>query len=444
MKQTIKLLINKLQMLMKKKKIHHHFKIFLFLIYVSSFHLMFTNEVKAQQQVSIEVFYQELSPYGTWIQNNEYGYVWAPHHRNNFYPYGSDGYWLFTEYGWTWVSNYSWGWAPFHYGRWFYDPFYGWVWVPGYNWGAAWVTWRYSPGYYGWAPLGPDIGFDFAFSNGYYLPSEHWHFIHQHDLGRRDIGKRILGMGGYIKYLNDSKVIDNVKHDEHQQVSYHAGPARIEVERVTGKKITALVIENATTPVQLVRKSSLKIYRPELQSEKLQPAAVAPKKFENWKGAANPKKEDEIEQHHPVKQLPEKENRQPEKPVQEKISPRQEQQQPVILEPEKEIRQPNKPVPERITPKKEQQVPEKVKPVLQPRQQEIPRKETQQPAPRKETKPIIESPSQPKPIQQRPLRQRINEVPENNYQPPVRKSVPQETPVIKQTFPPKRKPNKAA
>jgi hypothetical protein len=208
-----------------------------------------------------------------------------------------------------------------------------------------------------------------------------------------------------------------------------------------------LAIENASTPVQLVRKSSLKIYRPELKSEKMQPAAVAPKKFENWKGAANPKKADEIEEHHPVKQLPEKENRQPEKPVQEKISPRQEQpvkQLPVIHQPEKEVRQPDKPVPERVTPKKEQQVPEKVKPVLQPRQQEIPRQETQQPAPRKETKPIIESPSQPKPIQQRPLRQRINEVPENNYQPPVRKSVPQETPVIKQTFPPKRKPNKAA
>ena len=448
MKQKLKLLINKLQLLLKRKKMHHHFNIFLLFIYASSINLMFTNEVKAQPQVSIDVFYRELSPYGTWIQNNEYGYVWVPRHHDNFYPYSTGGYWLFTEYGWTWVSDYSWGWAPFHYGRWFYDPFYGWVWVPGYNWGAAWVTWRYCPGYYGWAPLGPDIGYDFAFSNGYYLPHEQWHFIHQHDLGRRDVDKRILGMGGYIKYLNDSKVIDNVKHDEHQQISYHAGPARNEVERITGKKITALAIENATTPVQLVRKSSLKIYRPELQSEKLQPAAMAPKQFENWKGAANPKKADNIEDHPPVKPLPEKEIRQPDRPIPEKISPRQEQQQPikqepVILQPEKEIRQPNKPVPERITPKQEQQVPEKEKPVIQPRQQEIPRQEIQQPVPRKENRPIIESPSQNKPIQQRPPRQRINETPENNYQPPVRKSVPQERPVLKQTLPTRKKPKMA-
>jgi hypothetical protein len=449
LKQKIKLLISKLQLLLKNKKRHHHFKIFLLLIYATTINVIFITEVKSQHQVSIDVFYRELSPYGTWIQNNEYGFVWVPHHHDNFYPYSSGGYWLFTEYGWTWVSSYSWGWAPFHYGRWFYDSFYGWVWVPGYNWGAAWVTWRYCPGYYGWAPLGPDIGYDFAFSNGYYLPHEQWHFIHQHDLGRRDVDKRILGMGGYIKYLNDSKVIDNVKHDEHQQISYHAGPARNEVERITGKKINALAIENATTPVQLVRKSSLKIYRPELQSEKLQPAAIAPKKFENWKGAANPKKADKIEDQPPVKQLPEKEIRQPEKPVPEKIPPKQEQQrpikqEPVILEPEKEIRQPVKPVPERITPKQEQQVPEKEKPVIQPRQQEIPRQEIQHTEPKtippKETRPIIEAPPKSKPIEQRPSRQRINEIPQNNNQPPVKKMTPQEMPVLKQSIPIKRRP----
>lgn len=448
MKQKIKLLINKLRSLLKKRKMHHHFNIFLLLIYATAINLMFTNKVKAQPQVSIEVFYRELSPYGTWIQNNEYGFVWVPRHHDNFYPYSTGGYWLYTEYGWTWVSSYSWGWAPFHYGRWFYDPFYGWVWVPGYNWGAAWVTWRYSPGYYGWAPLGPDIGFDFAFSNGYYLPHEHWHFIHQHDLGRRDIDKKILGMGGYIKYLSDSKVIDNVKNDQHQQISYHAGPARNEVERVTRKKITALTIENATTPVQLVRKSSLKIYRPELQSEKLQPKAVAPQKFENWKGAANPKKTDKIEEPHPVKQLPEKEIRQPDKPVPERISPRQDEQQPINKEPlkrqpEKDILQPDKPVPERITPRQEQQVPEKERPVVQPRKQELPYQEIKPAAPQKESKPIIEKPVQTKPAQQRPIPQRINEVPKKENQPPEKKMVPQERPVLKQTLPPKKRPKKA-
>jgi hypothetical protein len=94
-------------------------------------------KTQAQISMSFQVFYDELSPHGTWVYNPDYGSVWVPNLNNQFYPYGSNGYWVFTDEGWTWVSLYSWGWAPFHYGRWFYDPFYRWVWVPGYQWGCA-------------------------------------------------------------------------------------------------------------------------------------------------------------------------------------------------------------------------------------------------------------------------------------------------------------------
>src|SRR3954467_5611117 len=84
-----------------------------------------TNTAKAQPGVSVSfsVFYDNLSPYGDWIQDPHYGYVWAPHVSVGFRPYYSSGYWVMTEYGNTWVSRYPWGWAPFHYGRWMYDPF---------------------------------------------------------------------------------------------------------------------------------------------------------------------------------------------------------------------------------------------------------------------------------------------------------------------------------
>ncbi|MEI7662892.1 MAG: DUF6600 domain-containing protein, partial [Bacteroidota bacterium] len=67
--------------------------------------------------VSFQVFYNELSPYGSWIENPQYGYVWVPDVSPGFIPYSTNGYWVFTDEGWTWVSNYAWGWAPFHYGR---------------------------------------------------------------------------------------------------------------------------------------------------------------------------------------------------------------------------------------------------------------------------------------------------------------------------------------
>ena len=105
--------------------------------------------------VSLQVFYDDLSPYGQWVNDPDYGYVWAPSVASDFSPYSSDGHWVLTDEGWTWVSDYPWGWAPFHYGRWNFNPAFGWIWIPDTVWGPAWVSWRRSPGYYGWAPLGP-------------------------------------------------------------------------------------------------------------------------------------------------------------------------------------------------------------------------------------------------------------------------------------------------
>jgi uncharacterized protein DUF6600 len=86
-----------------------------------------------------------------------YGQVWIPHDvAPGWRPY-TTGRWVYTNYGWTWVSEQEWGWAPFHYGRWAFVAPYGWVWVPGTVWAPAWVVWRHSPGWVGWAPLPPQV-----------------------------------------------------------------------------------------------------------------------------------------------------------------------------------------------------------------------------------------------------------------------------------------------
>jgi hypothetical protein len=71
----------------------------------------------AQGAVNFQIFYDELSPYGYWVDNLDFGYVWVPDVSPDFTPYGSNGHWIYAYEGWTWVSDYSWGWAPFHYGR---------------------------------------------------------------------------------------------------------------------------------------------------------------------------------------------------------------------------------------------------------------------------------------------------------------------------------------
>lgn len=94
-----------------------------------------------QQPITLQTFYDQLAPYGQWINYPNYGYVFIPSAGPGFVPYSTSGHWVYTEqYGWTWASDYAWGWATFHYGRWNYDMNYGWFWVPDLQWGPAWVV----------------------------------------------------------------------------------------------------------------------------------------------------------------------------------------------------------------------------------------------------------------------------------------------------------------
>jgi hypothetical protein len=107
-------------------------------------------------------FESDLADDGTWIEMPDYGRCWQPdvaHQNPRWRPYCDGGRWAYTDCGWYWQSDYRWGWAPFHYGRWQQDTAHGWIWVPDRVWGPAWVSWRTSTNYCGWAPLPPGARF---------------------------------------------------------------------------------------------------------------------------------------------------------------------------------------------------------------------------------------------------------------------------------------------
>ena len=123
------------------------------------------------QQVTVNYFYDTLSPYGTWVDIEGYGRCWRPTvvaANPGWRPYVHGGRWVWTDSGWYWYSDYSWGWAPFHYGRWFSHPGWGWCWMPGGVWGPAWVSWSYTDSYCGWAPLPPAACYSPGFGFTYY------------------------------------------------------------------------------------------------------------------------------------------------------------------------------------------------------------------------------------------------------------------------------------
>jgi len=109
--------------------------------------------------VDVGFFYDDLAPYGNWVERPNYGWVFRPHAvASSWRPY-QRGHWVQTEDGWTWISTEPYGWATYHYGRWYLDPDYGWEWVPGNEWGPAWVSWQEGGDYVGWAPLPPSVEF---------------------------------------------------------------------------------------------------------------------------------------------------------------------------------------------------------------------------------------------------------------------------------------------
>ena len=224
-------------------------------------------QVATGQQVSVsyQLFYDELSPYGTWVDYPSYGYVWIPDRDPGFSPYETAGHWIFTEDGWTWVSDYPWGWAAFHYGRWDYDNYYGWFWVPDDVWGPAWVSWRRSPGYFGWAPLRPGISVSMAFGNDYRERNERWIFVRDRDITRPDIGRYYVNRTNNVTIINHSTVIVNTRRDDTRNATYIMGPGRDDVQKVTHTTVNSVAIRDNSQPGHRLSNNELQIYRPEVQ-----------------------------------------------------------------------------------------------------------------------------------------------------------------------------------
>jgi hypothetical protein len=218
----------------------------------------------AQRSVSLQVFYDELQPYGTWMDHGQYGYVWIPRVDAGFVPYGTNGYWINTTYGNTWVSDYDWGWAPFHYGRWFFDDFHGWMWVPDTTWGPAWVAWRSGGGYYGWAPLMP--GFGIHLSVNYYnrIPHRYWSFVPYRYVTYRHVYRHCVPRPTVVNIINHTTIITH-NHTDNRRQTYFTGPSRNEIERRGGGRVQMHSIAETDRPGRTqVERNTANIYKPDV------------------------------------------------------------------------------------------------------------------------------------------------------------------------------------
>jgi len=228
--------------------------------------------------ISLQTFYDELSPYGTWIQDPQYGYVWRPDvDQSEFRPYYTNGRWAMTEYGNTWVSNYDWGWAPFHYGRWVINSYRQWIWLPDTNWGPAWVDWRSGDGYYGWAPMAPSISINLSFGRRYVVPEFCWNFIPQRNIYINTFPRYDYGRNNV--YIRNTTIINNTY--VYNRRTYYGGPRVEDIRRATNRDVTVYRYAQSSRPgASRVGGREVSIYRPRPERNAVDNRNAAPRRFE--------------------------------------------------------------------------------------------------------------------------------------------------------------------
>jgi hypothetical protein len=231
------------------------------------------------QNEDMSYFYDRLSPYGSWIDYNPYGYVWVPRHMGyNWRPY-SEGRWVWTDYGWTWISDEEWGDIPFHYGRWGMDNDIGWYWVPGTDWGPAWVTWRSNAQYMGWAPLPPGVRFGVGINfntQAFDIPFNFWIFIQGSHFQDRDINHYVLPYERNRTIVNYTTIHNNIYMQNDRIVNEGIRPE--DVRRMTGRDVPRYGVQNAPQPGRTrVVGQEVQIFRPAIRHNE----AAKPKTYLN-------------------------------------------------------------------------------------------------------------------------------------------------------------------
>ena len=227
-------------------------------------------EARGEDWVDDGVFYDRLSPHGSWTWTQGQ-YVWVPTGVDaGWRPY-TRGRWVYTDYGWTWASNEPFGWATYHYGRWGFSNHIGWFWVPGNRWGPAWVSWRQSDDYLAWAPLPPayDRGYDrglnvnISYGNipGYYWSVVPSLYFLSDDLPRHYVRDRARWRSAYdrTRPIGHTTIVNKTVVNNVVNVNY--------VERHTNTKVVERQVRRTRDwdRAGKVHGDDYEVYRPGLQ-----------------------------------------------------------------------------------------------------------------------------------------------------------------------------------
>jgi hypothetical protein len=238
----------------------------------------------------VNYFYNDLAPYGSWVQLEGYGWCWQPRTvvvDRGWQPYCNSGHWVYTDAGWFWQSDYSWGWQR--------HERCGWVWLPDTVWAPAWVTWRVSGDNCGWAPLPAHADFDarlgFRFNGvsvradfDFGLRADNFTFIALKDFNDRDLGHRRLSATEARNVYGKTTIVNSYTVNNNVIVNHGIAVERVTAVTHTDFKKVAIrdVPRNPGKPAFATPggKREAVVFRPELKAP-VKPANMVAQRVDN-------------------------------------------------------------------------------------------------------------------------------------------------------------------
>lgn len=207
--------------------------------------------------VTVNYFYDTLTPYGNWVEVAGYGRCWRPTtvvYDSDWHPYRDRGHWVYTDCGWYWDSDYAWG-TTFHYGRWFRDTRFGWCWWPDTTWAPSWVLWRSGQDACGWAPLPPrcfyrqdhgflyngnniTVGFDFGLGESYFSFVSYNHFFDRRLRDRCEDSRRVR------QFYHNTTIVNNYNFNNSHHAIANNGISIDRFAAATHHPVQAVAVNN--------------------------------------------------------------------------------------------------------------------------------------------------------------------------------------------------------
>lgn len=224
--------------------------------------------------MSFSFFYDNLSPYGEWVNVGNYGTAWHPTQVDNEWSPYTEGSWAYTEDGWTWVSDEPWADMVYHYGRWVDVDGYGWCWVPGYEWGPAWVSWRSSDDYVGWAPLPPEavwqptVGFSIWTDSYYDIGPRYYRFCRVRDFSEPNLRHVVLPWRQNTALISLTYNITNINYNDDSRRVFSGGPNLAYLRERTSRPVRYLrLVDESSYRRSSVRGEDYRVFRPSIDRD---------------------------------------------------------------------------------------------------------------------------------------------------------------------------------